>query len=77
MSVAQRLYEAGYITYMRTDSVNLSSIAVDKAKEFITSKFGNNYSNPKNYSVKSKNAQQAHEAIRPTDFFKSGLNHGL
>jgi DNA topoisomerase-1 len=69
MSVAQRLYEAGYITYMRTDSVNLSSIAVDKAKEFITSKFGNNYSNPKNYSVKSKNAQQAHEAIRPTDFF--------
>ena len=74
MSVAQRLYEAGYITYMRTDSVNLSSIAVDKAKEFITSKFGNNYSNPKNYSVKSKNAQQAHEAIRPTDFF---LNQDL
>ncbi|GIS27811.1 MAG: hypothetical protein CM15mP129_00080 [Chloroflexota bacterium] len=74
MSVAQRLYEAGHITYMRTDSVNLSSIAVDKAKEFITSKFGNNYSNPKNYSVKSKNAQQAHEAIRPTDFF---LNQDL
>ena len=74
MSVAQRLYEAGYITYMRTDSVNLSSIAVDKAKEFITSKFGNNYSNPKNYSVKSKNAQQAHEAIRPTEFF---LNQDL
>ena len=74
MSVAQRLYEAGHITYMRTDSVNLSSIAVDKAKEFIISKFGNNYSNPKNYSVKSKNAQQAHEAIRPTEFF---LNQDL
>ena len=72
MSVAQRLYEAGHITYMRTDSVNLSSIAIDKAKEFITTQFGKIYSNPKNYSVKSKNAQQAHEAIRPTDFF---LNH--
>ena len=69
MSVAQRLYEAGHITYMRTDSVNLSSIAIDKAEEFVTNQFGNIYSNPKNYSVKSKNAQQAHEAIRPTDFF--------
>ena len=69
MSVAQRLYEAGHITYMRTDSVNLSSIAIDKAKDFVTSKFGNTYSNPKNYNVKTKNAQQAHEAIRPTDFF--------
>ena len=68
MSTAQRLYESGYITYMRTDSVNLSSLAIEQAKEKVISLFGNSYSNPKNYNTKSKGAQQAHEAVRPTNF---------
>lgn len=66
MSVAQKLYEAGHITYMRTDSVNLSDTALDAAKKEITKLFGANYSNPKKYTTKSKGAQEAHEAIRPT-----------
>jgi DNA topoisomerase-1 len=68
MSVAQRLYESGHITYMRTDSVNLSETAIAAAKEAITSQFGANYSKPTKYSTKSSGAQEAHEAIRPTDF---------
>ncbi len=68
MSVAQRLYEAGKITYMRTDSVNLSQTALDGAKEEITRAYGANYSNPTKYKTKNSNAQEAHEAIRPTDF---------
>ena len=68
MSVAQRLYEAGKITYMRTDSVNLSQTAIDGAKAEITRAYGDNYSKPTKYQTKNSNAQEAHEAIRPTDF---------
>ena len=68
MRVAQRLYEEGFITYMRTDSVNLSQEAINGAKEQIVSEFGEQYSNPRNYTTKSASAQEAHEAIRPTDF---------
>jgi DNA topoisomerase-1 len=67
MQVAQRLYEAGLITYMRTDSVNLSKEALDAAKEAIEENYGKEYSNTRNYKGKSKGAQEAHEAIRPTD----------
>ena len=68
MGVAQKLYEAGKITYMRTDSVNFSQAALDASKSEITSSFGSQYSNPTRYKTKSANAQEAHEAIRPTDF---------
>ncbi|QOW11331.1 type I DNA topoisomerase [Kaistella flava (ex Peng et al. 2021)] len=68
MRVAQRLYEEGYITYMRTDSVNLSQEAINGAKAQILSEYGEAYSNPRNYTTKSATAQEAHEAIRPTDF---------
>ncbi|WP_317897027.1 type I DNA topoisomerase [Aurantibacillus circumpalustris] len=66
MVVAQRLYEAGKITYMRTDSVNLSETAMGQAKDAITSNYGANYHNPRQFKTKSKGAQEAHEAIRPT-----------
>ena len=68
MTMAQRLYESGLITYMRTDSVNLSDEARNGAKKEIESAFGSKYSKPRNYTGKSKGAQEAHEAIRPTDF---------
>ena len=68
MRIAQRLYEEGYITYMRTDSVNLSQEAINSAKDFIEKEFGAAYSSPRNYTTKSSSAQEAHEAIRPTDF---------
>ena len=68
MRIAQRLYEEGYITYMRTDSVNLSQEAINGAKEYIVKEFGEDYSLPRNYTTKSASAQEAHEAIRPTDF---------
>lgn len=68
MRVAQRLYEEGFITYMRTDSVNLSQEAINGAKAQIVSEFGEKYSKPRNYTTKSSSAQEAHEAIRPTDF---------
>ena len=71
MSIAQRLYESGHITYMRTDSVNLSTLAIDEAKKQVITTFGESYSNPKKYSTKSKSAQQAHEAVRPTNFSMS------
>ncbi len=67
MSIAQKLYEAGYITYMRTDSVNLSSFALDAARDVILNDFGEKYSKQRHYKTKSKSAQEAHEAIRPTD----------
>lgn len=73
MSVAQRLYEAGHITYMRTDSVNLSQTALDAAQTAITSLYGANYSKPTKYSTKSAGAQEAHEAIRPTDFTQPSI----
>lgn len=66
MTLAQRLYEAGYITYMRTDSVNLSSQAIDAAKKQIIAMFGQEYSEVRNYKTKTKGAQEAHEAIRPS-----------
>ena len=66
MRVAQALYERGLITYMRTDSVNLSSLALATAKRFICDNFGEEYSHPRQYKTHSKGAQEAHEAIRPT-----------
>ena len=74
MSVAQRLYESGHITYMRTDSVNLSNLAIDEAKKQVIKNFGEAYANPKNFSTKAKGAQQAHEAVRPTNFDMSPDN---
>ena len=66
MRVAQSLYERGLITYMRTDSTNLSSLAINTAKDFIVNNYGSEYSNPRQYRTKAKGAQEAHEAIRPT-----------
>ncbi len=74
MSNAQRLYEAGLITYMRTDSVNLSNEAKQGAEEAIVTSFGTQYSKPRNYKGKSKGAQEAHEAIRPTNFANHNVN---
>ena len=68
MSIAQKLYEAGHITYMRTDATNLSQTAIDQAEQYIKAAFGEPYSNPTQYRTKSANAQEAHEAIRPTNF---------
>ena len=66
MSVAQHLYESGLITYMRTDSVNLSSLCINASKAVIVEKLGQKYSKVRNYTTKAKGAQEAHEAIRPT-----------
>ena len=66
MQVAQQLYESGFITYMRTDSVNLSSLAINMAKQEITALYGEKYSKSRQYHTKTKGAQEAHEAIRPT-----------
>ncbi len=68
MSVAQRLYESGHITYMRTDSTTLSTLAIDMANGYILKKFGKEYANETQYKTKDENAQEAHEAIRPTNF---------
>ncbi len=67
MRIAQGLYEQGHITYMRTDSVNLSELAMNDAKAMIGSQYGPEYSQPRRYTTKSRGAQEAHEAIRPTD----------
>jgi DNA topoisomerase-1 len=74
MTMAQRLYEAGLITYMRTDSVNLSVDAKNAAKEEIISAYGEAFSKERNYKGKAKGAQEAHEAIRPTDFSRHSVN---
>ncbi len=74
MTMAQRLYEAGLITYMRTDSVNLSNDAREAAEVEINQSYGSQYSKPRNYKGKAKGAQEAHEAIRPTDFSKHEVN---
>ena len=66
MSIAQKLYESGLITYMRTDSTNLSTLAINTAKKFICDNFGDEYSKVRQYKTKTKGAQEAHEAIRPT-----------
>lgn len=74
MLVAQKLYESGKITYMRTDSVNLSDTALGQAREAITNNFGHNYHQPRKYKTKSKSAQEAHEAIRPTYIDQQHVN---
>ncbi|MBR2962230.1 MAG: type I DNA topoisomerase [Alistipes sp.] len=74
MSIAQRLYEQGLITYMRTDSVNLSKLAIAACKEEITKNFGVEYSSPRNYTTHSKGAQEAHEAIRPSYMDRHEIN---
>lgn len=70
MTIAQRLYENGHITYMRTDSTNLSQIAIDAAKKYIQKEFGEKYLYTRQYQTKTAGAQEAHEAIRPTSFTK-------
>ena len=74
MQIAQRLYEAGLITYMRTDSVNLSKEASDAAQAEITKSYGKEFSKPRTFNTKSKGAQEAHEAIRPTDMSRHTVN---
>ena len=74
MMLAQRLYEAGLITYMRTDSVNLSQEAMLAAEAEIIRSYGKEFSKPRNYATKSKGAQEAHEAIRPTDMSRHTVN---
>lgn len=73
MMVAQHLYENGRITYMRTDSVNLSSLCINSSKEEITRLWGEEYSKPRQYHTSSKGAQEAHEAIRPTYMDATGI----
>ncbi|MDC7997437.1 type I DNA topoisomerase [Gilvibacter sediminis] len=74
MTLAQRLYEAGLITYMRTDSVNLSEEAKSAAQQEISKSYGEEYSKPRNYKGKAKGAQEAHEAIRPTDMSRHAVD---
>lgn len=74
MTMAQRLYEAGLITYMRTDSVNLSDEAKSGAQKEIETAYGSEYCKPRDYKGKAKGAQEAHEAIRPTDFSRHTVN---
>ena len=74
MAVAQKLYEQGHITYMRTDSVNLSQLAIGAAKAVICNTLGEKYSKPRNFATKTKGAQEAHEAIRPTYMDKETIS---
>jgi len=74
MVVAQKLYESGFITYMRTDSVHLSNLAIDSAKNEIVSEFNEKYSKTRQFQSKIKGAQEAHEAIRPTSFNRKTIN---
>ena len=74
MQIAQQLYESGYITYMRTDSTNLSTMALSMAKEEITAQYGARYVKTRQYHTKIKGAQEAHEAIRPTDMRNATIN---
>lgn len=73
MTLAQRLYESGYITYMRTDSTNLAGQAIKAAEEYIKKEYGADYHQVRQYKTKNSSAQEAHEAIRPTDFTKTNL----
>lgn len=73
MVIAQQLYEAGHITYMRTDSLNLAASAVEQTVKQITSQFGAEYVEQRQYKTKTSGAQEAHEAIRPTDLTKNSL----
>lgn len=74
MRIAQGLYEKGLITYMRTDSTNLSSLALGTAKQFISDNYGAEYSHPRNFKTRTKGAQEAHEAIRPTFIANVSVN---
>ena len=74
MTIAQRLYEAGYITYMRTDSLNLSTTAIDAAKDVIVKEFGEKYHHARTFKTKTKGAQEAHEAIRPSYIDKQKIS---
>ncbi|GET46205.1 type I DNA topoisomerase [Capnocytophaga felis] len=74
MMIAQRLYESGFITYMRTDSTNLSQEAINTAKNAIVNIYGNQYSQVRNFATKTKGAQEAHEAIRPTDMMRATIS---
>ncbi|MEI9913582.1 MAG: type I DNA topoisomerase [Candidatus Saccharibacteria bacterium] len=73
MTLAQRLYENGDITYMRTDSTLLSQLAISAAEKYITDEYGKQYSKTRQYKTKQAGAQEAHEAIRPTDFKKQSV----
>ncbi|KND47741.1 MAG: DNA topoisomerase I [Parcubacteria bacterium C7867-006] len=75
MGIAQKLYEEGHITYMRTDSTNLSKVAITQIEDIVTKKYGKEYLQVRTYSAKSKNAQEAHEAIRPTHFNVENAGH--
>lgn len=75
MMAAQKLYEAGHITYMRTDSLNMAGVALGQIKNVVENKFGAELHQVRNYKTKSKNAQEAHEAIRPTHFDKENVGH--
>ncbi len=75
MGIAQKLYESGFITYMRTDSVNLSSVAINQIRDTVEKKYGKDFLETRAYSAKSKNAQEAHEAIRPTNFSLENAGH--
>lgn len=75
MGIAQKLYESGYITYMRTDSTSIASSAQSAILKEITKEYGMEYTDPKQFKTKSKNAQEAHEAIRPTHVEKRSLGH--
>jgi len=77
MDTAQKLYEAGMITYMRTDSTNLSEQSINECTDFIIKTFGKEYSYPRNHNKKSIGAQEAHEAIRPTDIYVESANGKL
>lgn len=68
MTLAQRLYESGFITYMRTDSLSLSQFSLSAAQDYVTKQYGSKYHQLRTYKTKSAGAQEAHEAIRPTDF---------
>lgn len=74
MKVAQKLYEAGHITYMRTDSTNLSDYAIAGIKNIITKEYGEKFWSPREYKTKVKNAQEAHEAVRPSKFEKKTIS---
>ena len=77
MGAAQKLYESGHITYMRTDSANMSQVALAQIYSLVTKDYGRNYLTPRTYKTKSKGAQEAHEAVRPTNFTKHSVGATL